>query len=284
MIGARARIAVGIAALTLGAHQAVAQTFTRNPDSASPILADVSSNYSGASWVDINNDGNLDLYVNNNFLYRGNGAGGFTKLTTSIGATIAPAWAMETRGPTTTTTGTWTCYVASQSSALYRNNGSGVFAQVTTAPMTPIILNRGWTPSWADLDNDGDLDLAITHPAGFVPPTGSPTDEPPIPEQWTAELRLHPRHHRADRHRLQLVHRGHLVGLRQRRRHRLLHRSRSGERHVAARLSVRESPDRNRDPERLRARSPTPPSAPTRRTARSGTGSTTTTTGISTPT
>jgi hypothetical protein len=58
---------------------------------------------------------------------------------------------------------------------LYRNNGSGVFALVNDSPINQTFANRGWAASWVDLDNDGDLDLAVTHPAGFVPPNNTPT-------------------------------------------------------------------------------------------------------------
>ncbi|GAB5398470.1 MAG: hypothetical protein Aureis2KO_00550 [Aureisphaera sp.] len=41
---------------------------------------------------------------------------------------------------------------------LYRNNGDGTFTEINDQPMTQ---NSGWTTvnSWADFDNDGDLDL-----------------------------------------------------------------------------------------------------------------------------
>ena len=41
---------------------------------------------------------------------------------------------------------------------LYANNGDGTFTEITDQPMTQ---NSGWTTvnSWADFDNDGDLDL-----------------------------------------------------------------------------------------------------------------------------
>src|SRR5262245_59913582 len=127
-----ARYGLGIALLTFLVRPAPAQTFTMNPNPASPILTDTSSGYSGASWVDIDNDGKLDLYVNNNFLYRGDGAGGFTKLTTTIGSTIPPALGNGNSWADFDNDGDLDVYLASANSALYRNNGTGTFSQVTT--------------------------------------------------------------------------------------------------------------------------------------------------------
>ena len=163
----------GLALILFLAHPGHAQTFTKNPGSGNPILADTSTNYSGAAWVDIDGDGNLDLYINNNFLYKGDGAGGFTKLTTAIGNNVALATGNGTTWGDYDNDGDLDCYIACATSILYRNNGSGVFAAVTSGVIAQYTANRGWAAAWGDLDNDGDLDLAVTHPAGFVP--GTPT-------------------------------------------------------------------------------------------------------------
>jgi hypothetical protein len=175
MIGTWTRIALAFALSTLVFRPLPGQTFTMNPNPASPVLADASSGYSGASWVDVDNDGKLDLYVNNNFLYKGNGAGGFTKVAAGISSSIALALGNGNSWADYDNDGDLDVYVASANSALYRNNGSGAFTLVNQTPMSQIALNRGWAAAWADLDNDGDLDLVVTHPAGFVPPTGNPT-------------------------------------------------------------------------------------------------------------
>jgi hypothetical protein len=121
---ARARIGIGIALVTLLAGPVAAQTFTIDPDPLSPILDDTSSGYTGTSWVDIDNDGKLDLYVNNNFLYRGDGNGGFTKLTTAIGSGITAALGNGNSWADYDNDGDLDVYIASRSSALYKNNGS----------------------------------------------------------------------------------------------------------------------------------------------------------------
>ncbi len=60
--------------------------FTKVTDTNNPIVADAGVNaYLGASWVDYDNDNDLDLFVNNSRLYRNEGNGNFTKINTRIG-------------------------------------------------------------------------------------------------------------------------------------------------------------------------------------------------------
>ncbi|MDP6599750.1 MAG: VCBS repeat-containing protein, partial [Candidatus Poribacteria bacterium] len=79
---------------------------------------------SGLAWGDYDNDGDDDLYVVN--------FGGSILQETPEG-----------------------------SCALFRNNGDGKFEDVSKETGTDIRL-YGMAPTWADYDNDGDLDLYIT--------------------------------------------------------------------------------------------------------------------------
>jgi hypothetical protein len=51
-----------------------------------------------------------------------------------------------------------TRYGGSVPSQLYRNNGSGVFEEVTPEPIRSLVKS-GLGSSWADFDNDGDMDM-----------------------------------------------------------------------------------------------------------------------------
>jgi hypothetical protein len=63
------------------------QTFTKIIDPANPIVNPPGpSGYSGASWVDFDNDNDLDLFVNNSKLYRNDGNETFVELTTDLGS------------------------------------------------------------------------------------------------------------------------------------------------------------------------------------------------------
>jgi len=65
-----------------------------------------------------------------------------------------------------------------QSYALYRNKGDGTFEDVTAR--AGLAGNRDWPTSaaFADLDNDGDLDLYVCHYAAWNPQTSEPCPHP----------------------------------------------------------------------------------------------------------
>lgn len=137
-----------------------------------------------ASWVDIDNDGWLDLHVSNgwanpqgqnDFFYRNLGDGRFEKQETPVVAsavmhTGGPAWA-DFDGD-----GDQDVLVPVSSTAfkfrLYRNDGSWNFIEVTEE----VGLTHDPLPSspassvaeWVDFDNDGDLDLFIGTTGGRI--------------------------------------------------------------------------------------------------------------------
>ncbi|MFK7979930.1 MAG: FG-GAP-like repeat-containing protein, partial [Saprospiraceae bacterium] len=126
----------------------------------------------GISWVDYDRDGHLDLFVASFFatqfndLYHNNGDGTFTKAS-------ANAITMEA---SSSTCGVWADYnndglidlfVANtygENNSLYENKGNGNFLKINTGS----IVNDGGHSvggSWADYDNDGDLDLFVANAA-----------------------------------------------------------------------------------------------------------------------
>ncbi len=152
-----------------------AQTFTEVTNNTNPVVtASGPGGYSGASWIDYDNDDDIDLFINNSSLFRNDGPDGngeqlFTRITSSnIGLGI----------PINTGNGnTWAdydndgyidCFISSSPSFLYRNNGDGTFTLFNQGDIGEGSANRGWASAWADYNNDGYVDLAITHPAGFV--------------------------------------------------------------------------------------------------------------------
>jgi len=124
----------------------------------------------GANWADYNNDQNLDLFVANaanedNFLYRNNGNGTFTKITAGIvvndkGHSHGSAWADYDND------GWIDLFVANdqnQDNFLYKNNKDGSFTKVENAISQSGGMSFG--AAWADFDNDGGVDLFVANRA-----------------------------------------------------------------------------------------------------------------------
>ncbi|MFZ5519296.1 MAG: FG-GAP-like repeat-containing protein [Candidatus Zhuqueibacterota bacterium] len=145
-------------------------TFTKITNSI--VVNDVIVSSLVGLWADYDNDGDLDLYVVNgffslssNFLYRNEGLGNFTKITTGSIVT-------DVEG---STGGSWGDYnndgyldlyvcnsVNNARNSLYRNNGNGTFTKIFNGS---IVTDTGHSvgSSWIDYDNDGDLDLFVVN-------------------------------------------------------------------------------------------------------------------------
>jgi len=147
-----------------------AQNFTRITNPNNPIVTDIPTmGYAGASWVDYNGDGRLDLFVNQDFLYRNEGGGNFTRILdsgiqgVSIGYNNGNSWAdYDNDGDVDL------MLVNRNQNGLFRNNGDGTFTKITTGDIATNL--NAWSPAWADYDNDGWLDLVATHACGGTGP------------------------------------------------------------------------------------------------------------------
>lgn len=126
-----------------------------------------------ASWSDYNNDGLSDLFVTvvggPNRLYRNLGGGRFEQvrsgnIATDRAASFGCAWGDYDND------GWPDLYVANgyasalQTNFLYHNNGDGTFTRMTSNLVGSLVSDAGYgvTPTWADYDNDGWLDLFVT--------------------------------------------------------------------------------------------------------------------------
>ncbi len=147
----------------------------------------------GGSAADIDNDGDLDLYVLNygkNVLYRNNGDGTFTDISKSSGLDN-PLWSLCAAWFDYDNDGDLDVYVVNYlkydggefrafyaasgypgplsysglPDALYRNNGDGTFTDVTKEAGLYNKGGRGMSATIADLDNDGKLDIYVANDA-----------------------------------------------------------------------------------------------------------------------
>ena len=164
-----ARAAALSFAAVVTAHGLFAQNFVRveNPTGVSITGLSVSS-YNGVAWIDYDGDGDLDLFINNDLLFRNDGGDVFTKVETEIGAVQPEALGNGQTWADYDNDGDLDVYVCSATSFLYRNEGGGSFTRITDGEMGAGTANRGWSCAWADYDNDGYVDLAVTYPDGFV--------------------------------------------------------------------------------------------------------------------
>ena len=132
----------------------------------SPVT-DVNSSRN-VSWTDIDSDGDLDLYVTNesgekNDLYRNDLGGVFVKLTVPL-ITVDQYSTMSSSWGDIDNDGDLDLFLANDGSKnqLFRNDGNFVFSRILTTDISKNVANS-FSSAWADLDNDGDLDLFVTN-------------------------------------------------------------------------------------------------------------------------
>ncbi|MBZ0301340.1 MAG: CRTAC1 family protein [Anaerolineae bacterium] len=162
-------------------------TFGVASQSEQVAVTDVPSG--GAIWADYDNDGWRDLYVLNlgaNRLFRNVRGEYFEDVTLHAGVGDArkgttAAWAdYDNDGFLDLYVTNWSCQHACDpvdlslsQDVLYHNQGDGTFADVSHLLDYDRLLGAGFAASFADYDNDGDLDLyvvndKVSHPIGNV--------------------------------------------------------------------------------------------------------------------
>ena len=127
----------------------------------------------GASWCDYDNDGFMDLFVTHegvnvvNVLFHNNRDGTFTRVLSNSVAT--DVWAKGAQ------VGAWGDYDndgfpdlfvtgdQDKLNRLYHNNGDGTFTTLTNGPWATTTGSGNLGCAWGDYDNDGYLDLFVTH-------------------------------------------------------------------------------------------------------------------------
>jgi PKD repeat protein len=148
-----------------------AQTFLKVTDANNPAATTVTdANYAGCAWIDIDNDGDLDLYVTKNFLFRNIGGGNFERLHDFSGISLSQLGNGTSWGDYDND-GDIDLFLSGNPSIVYKNDGTGSFTPITEGQLGENADNRGWTGAWGDYNNDGFIDLVIAHPKGFL---GSP--------------------------------------------------------------------------------------------------------------
>jgi hypothetical protein len=155
-----------VALLVLAAGPAIGQEFVDVSKQAG--VADDGLG-KGVAFADVNGDGFVDLYVSNkggsNKLYLNNGDGTFKDTTATAGSGIdAPGFTMGSVFGDYDNDGDVDLYLATggqyeiEANRLFANNGDGTFTDVTDKAGVGLKAFT-YSASFADYDNDGDLDL-----------------------------------------------------------------------------------------------------------------------------
>jgi hypothetical protein len=125
----------------------------------------------GATWVDIDNDKDVDLFICNenhniNSVFRNDGNGNFTKITTSGLTQTQGEWWSASWGDYNND-GLLDVFISNWGgkNALYKNNGNWNFTAVTGDTIVNETGQNAIT-GWGDFDNDGDLDMYVSQSYG----------------------------------------------------------------------------------------------------------------------
>ena len=152
------------------APQAQGQSAIRFTKVSTGPAATDAANSQGASWIDVDHDRDLDLYVANvgtqaNFLYRNQGNGTLVRVTTGDIATdlfsnAGNCWADYDND------GDLDVFATGSNPAFYENDGAGRLSRLNRSAVFGTNDLRSWACAWADYDRDSLVDLVIAHPAG----------------------------------------------------------------------------------------------------------------------
>lgn len=146
------------------------QYFVKVTDASNPIVTEpITGNYMGASWVDVDNDERLDLFICRKDIFRNLGNGNFEKIIGSIpfqGGVIGNSWADYDND------GDIDVFIISSTqsnptSHLFRNDGNFVFTRILTGSIADSNANTGWGCVWGDVNNDTYADLFLAAATGF---------------------------------------------------------------------------------------------------------------------
>ena len=162
------------------------EPFPRFVNISSHLGIDTFTMCGGAAADDFDGDGNLDLVVSNwdpagqLRFFRNNADGTFSDRTTAAGLdgicgglnVVQADYNNDGHVDILVLRGAWFSKAGLHPNSLIRNNGDGTFTDVTFAAGLGEVHYPTQTASWADYDNDGDLDLYIgnEHAQGVVAP------------------------------------------------------------------------------------------------------------------
>ncbi len=145
-------------------------TWIKLPASNLPaITQQIPGKYLGAAWVDLDNDGDIDLFVAPNKLYKNIGAAQFVAMDT------LPFTPLKNYGSSFVGGSSWAdlnndgfidAVIASEPAGVFKNNGNGTFTNISNT--LPGLNNYpAWGAAIGNWNMDAFLDFIFVHAAGF---------------------------------------------------------------------------------------------------------------------
>lgn len=129
---------------------------------------------SGVGFFDYDGDGQMDIFLaqsggGESRLYRNEGNWTFTDVTEKAGLKIA-GYGMGVAAADYDNDGHQDFFVTSYGrNILFHNSGNGTFTDVTEKAGLEVVNAFSTQAAWADIDNDGHLDLYVTHYIDYRP-------------------------------------------------------------------------------------------------------------------
>src|SRR6185503_17370138 len=128
--------------------------------------------FGGCVWGDYDRDGWLDLFLamnaDNHRLYHNNRDGTFSRTTDllTVGEGAAATWGdYDNDGFPDLFVANGNYDNGQHRNFFYHNNGDGTFTKITAGPVATGTGDSTFA-GWADVDNDGDLDLLVMNHSG----------------------------------------------------------------------------------------------------------------------
>jgi enediyne biosynthesis protein E4 len=140
--------------------------FIKITDSTNPITQlSTNARYRGSAWVDLNNDGLVDLFAAPNAVFLNKGGGRFEAKNPQI--TVTAPNISGCSFADYDNDGKLDLLLTDPTNRLFLGNGDGSFREISNQ-IANNTGNLSWACAFGDINNDARMDAIFVHPAGFL--------------------------------------------------------------------------------------------------------------------